>query len=76
MAHQPGSSGHPATQPEELMKDTVDETPIFTALVAERGSYPQPIDWTTPAFSIMGSKKRRKLAGDTQRVLREAGLVK
>lgn len=50
-------------------------TPIFDAVAAELGidlSKPFTLP-PTPAFSILGYKTRKRLAGETNRVLREAG---
>lgn len=49
-------------------------TPIYDSVVQELGIDPNTrLVVETPAFSLFGYKKRKQLAGDASRVLREAG---
>ena len=45
-------------------------TPIFDSLAGMLPTYSEP---PTPRFTMFGHKERKRLAGDTNRVLREAG---
>jgi hypothetical protein len=67
------SSGH-----HFLMRIDTSDLTIYRAVIKDTGIDPK-LKFTpppTPQFSIMGYKARRRLAGLTNKVLRDAGLIK
>lgn len=55
----------------------MDENPIFDSVVTDQGFNPGEayVEPENPKFAILGYKARKRITGQANRVLKEAGLL-